>query len=107
LAQGGMGAVYLARQISLDRQVAIKVLPPAWGAEAGYAQRFQTEAKAMAKMHHNHIVGVFDFGLTSAGHLYLVMEYVRGQTLHDLIRLKKLQFSKIQGIALQLCDGLA
>jgi hypothetical protein len=107
LAQGGMGAVYLARQISLDRQVAIKVLPPAWGAEAGYAQRFQTEARAMAKLQHNHIVGVFDFGITSAGHLYLVMEYVRGETLHELIKLKKLPRPKIQGIALQLCDGLS
>src|SRR6187549_1940267 len=102
LAQGGMGAVYLAKQVSLDRLVAIKVLPPAWGAEAGYAQLFQTEARAMAKLHHNHIVGVFDFGLTTEGHLYLVMEYVPGQTLHDMIRLKKLPIMKVQALALQL-----
>jgi serine/threonine protein kinase len=107
LAHGGMGAVYLARQISLDRLVAIKVLPAAWGAEAGYAQLFQTEARAMAKLHHNHIVGVFDFGITAEGHLYLVMEYVPGQTLHDMIRLKKLPLVKVQGLALQLCDALA
>lgn len=107
LAQGGMGAVYLARQISLDRLVAIKVLPPAWGAEAGYAELFQREAKAMAKLHHNHIVGVFDFGITTGGHLYLVMEYVSGHTLHELIRLHKLPTAKVQGLALQLCDGLA
>ncbi|RBP47840.1 serine/threonine protein kinase [Roseimicrobium gellanilyticum] len=106
LAQGGMGAVYLARQISLDRLVAIKVLPPSWGAEKGYAQRFQTEARAMAKLRHNHIVGVYDFGITSDGHLYLVMEYVEGQTMHDMIRLRRLPVVKVQGIALQLCDAI-
>jgi serine/threonine protein kinase len=74
LAQGGMGAVYLAKQISLDRLVAIKVLPPSFAGEKGYAQRFQSEAKAMAKLRHNHIVGVYDFGITTDGHLYLVME---------------------------------
>jgi serine/threonine protein kinase len=107
LAQGGMGAVYLARQVSLDRLVAIKVLPPAWGADAGYAQLFQTEARAMAKMHHNHIVGVFDFGITTGGHFYLVMEYVPGQTLHDMIRLKKLPLAKVQGLVLQICDAVS
>lgn len=106
LAQGGMGAVYLAKQISLDRLVAIKVLPAEWGAEQGYAQRFQVEARSMAKLQHNHIVGVFDFGITSAGHLYLVMEYVAGQTLHDMIRLRRLPLMKVQGIVLQLCDGV-
>ncbi|MEZ0273756.1 MAG: protein kinase, partial [Roseimicrobium sp.] len=106
LAQGGMGAVYLAKQISLDRLVAIKVLPPSWGSEKGYAQRFQTEAKAMAKLRHNHIVGVYDFGITSDGHLYLVMEYVEGQTIHDMIRLRRLPVPKVQGIALQLCDAI-
>jgi serine/threonine protein kinase/WD40 repeat protein len=107
LAQGGMGAVYLARQVSLDRLVAIKVLPPAWGADAGYAQLFQTEARAMAKLQHNHIVGVFDFGITTEGHFYLVMEYVPGQTLHDMIRLKKLPLAKVQGVALQICDAVS
>ncbi len=106
LAQGGMGAVYLARQLSLDRLVAIKVLPPAWGAERGYAQRFQTEAKAMAKLRHNHVVGVYDFGITTAGHLYLVMEYVEGETLHDMIRLRRLQPQKVQALALQFCEAI-
>ena len=106
LAQGGMGAVYLAKQISLDRLVAIKVLPPSWGEEKGYAQRFQTEARAMAKLRHNHIVGVYDFGITSAGHFYLVMEYVEGQTLHDMIRLRRLTPASTQAIALQLCEAI-
>lgn len=107
LAQGGMGAVYLARQLTLDRLVAIKVLPQAWGSAPKYAERFQYEARAMAKMHHNGIVGVYDFGMTTAGHLYLVMEYVEGETLHELIQTQSLTPKKAHSIALQLCDAVA
>ncbi|MEY4483252.1 MAG: hypothetical protein RL693_704 [Verrucomicrobiota bacterium] len=107
LAQGGMGAVYLARQLTLDRLVAIKVLPQAWGSAPKYAERFQYEARAMAKMHHNGIVGVYDFGMTAAGHLYLVMEYVEGETLHELIQTQSLTPKKSHSIALQLCDAVA
>lgn len=107
LAQGGMGAVYLARQLTLDRLVAIKVLPQAWGSAPKYAERFQFEARAMAKMHHNGIVGVYDFGMTAAGHLYLVMEYVEGETLHELIQTHSLTPKKAHSIALQLCDAVA
>lgn len=107
LAQGGMGAVYLARQLTLDRLVAIKVLPQAWGSAPKYAERFQYEARAMAKMHHNGIVGVYDFGMTAAGHLYLVMEYVEGETLHELIQTQSLTPKKAHSIALQLCDAVS
>ncbi len=107
IAQGGMGAVYLARQLTLDRLVAIKVLPQAWGSAPKYAERFQYEARAMAKMHHNGIVGVYDFGMTAAGHLYLVMEYVEGETLHELIQTQSLTPKKAQAVALQLCDAVA
>ncbi|MFZ4766707.1 MAG: protein kinase domain-containing protein, partial [Roseimicrobium sp.] len=77
-----------------------------WGVAQGYAERFQTEARSMARLHHNHIVAVYDFGLTSAGHLYLVMEYVDGQTLHDMIRYSRLTLPMVQGVALQLCDAI-
>lgn len=107
IAQGGMGAVYLARQLTLDRLVAIKVLPQAWGSAPKYAERFQYEARAMAKMQHNSIVGVYDFGMTAAGHLYLVMEYVEGDTLHELIQTQSLTPKKSHSIALQLCDAVA
>ncbi|CAN5911398.1 hypothetical protein BH11VER1_BH11VER1_13780 [soil metagenome] len=107
IAQGGMGAVYLARQLTLDRLVAIKVLPQAWGSAPKYAERFQYEARAMAKMHHNGIVGVYDFGMTAAGHLYLVMEYVEGETLHELIQTQNITPKKAHAVALQLCDAVA
>lgn len=84
-AFGGMGAVYKARQESLDRPVAIKILPPAFGAEPEFAERFRSEARAMARLTHSNIVGVYDFGITAGGHLYLVMEWVEGPTLHEMI----------------------
>src|SRR5215470_16487340 len=62
LGQGGMGAVYRARQIKLDRLVALKVLPPAVANDPGFAERFTREARALARLNHPHIVGVHDFG---------------------------------------------
>jgi serine/threonine protein kinase len=106
IAQGGMGAVYLGRQASLDRFVAIKVLPPTFGGEMDFAARFQIEARAMAKLQHGNIVGVFDFGTTRVGHLYLVMEYVDGSTLHDLIHTGHVTKEHALSFALQLCDAI-
>lgn len=106
IAQGGMGAVYLGRQPNLDRPVAIKVLPPAWGDSEGFASRFQTEARSMAKLSHGNIVAVHDFGVTTEGHLYLIMEWVPGETLHQLIQRNALRPAQIGTIALQLCDAL-
>lgn len=106
-AFGGMGAVYRARQVSLDRLVAIKILPPEFGRQEDFADRFKSEARAMAKLNHTHIVGVYDFGITKEGHLYLVMEWVEGQTLHTLIHKGSIPVRKAASLAMQLCDALA
>ena len=106
-AFGGMGAVYRARQVSLDRLVAIKILPPEFGRQEDFADRFKSEARAMAKLNHTHIVGVYDFGITKEGHLYLVMEWVEGQTLHTLIHQGSIPVRKAANLAMQLCDALA
>ncbi|MCF7788424.1 MAG: serine/threonine protein kinase [Prosthecobacter sp.] len=106
-AFGGMGAVYRARQVSLDRLVAIKILPPEFGRQEDFADRFKSEARAMAKLNHTHIVGVYDFGITTEGHLYLVMEWVEGQTLHTLIQNGSIPVRKAASLAMQLCDALA
>lgn len=106
-AFGGMGAVYRGRQVSLDRPVAIKILPPEFGRQEDFADRFKSEARAMAKLNHTHIVAVYDFGITQEGHLYLVMEWVEGQTLHTLIQKGSLPVRKAANLAMQLCEALA
>lgn len=106
-AFGGMGAVYKARQQSLDRPVAIKILPPEFGAEPEFAERFKAEARAMAKLNHTHIVAVYDFGITRSGHLYLVMEWVQGHTLHEIIHKGSVPVKRAAHLAAQLCDALA
>ena len=106
-AFGGMGAVSMGRQVSLDRPVAIKILPPEFGQQEDFAERFKSEARAMAKLNHTHIVGVYDFGITQEGHLYLVMEWVEGQTLHTLIQKGSIPVRKAANLAMQLCEALA
>ena len=65
IGRGGMGAVYKARQPGLDRLVALKILPPKAGSDPGFAERFTREARALARLSHPNIVGVYDFGQVS------------------------------------------
>ena len=81
IAQGGMGAVYRATQKSLDRPVAIKILPKEFGADEGFRASFEAEAKAMAKLNHPNLIGVYDFGDID-GMLFIVMEFVEGKALY-------------------------
>lgn len=107
LGVGGMGAVYLARQAALDRWVAIKLLPESAAQNEEDAGRFITEARSMARLTHVHIAAVYDFGQTTQGHLYLVMEYVNGLDLHRLIHRDEVTPERIRSLVPQLCDALA
>jgi serine/threonine-protein kinase len=80
LGQGGMARVYRGRQEHLDRDVAIKVLPPYYAADPAFIERFKLEARAMAMLSHPHIVTVHDAGEDN-GQLYIIMEYISGGTL--------------------------
>jgi serine/threonine protein kinase/ribosomal protein S27AE len=82
LGEGGMAAVYRAYQASLDREVAIKVLPIAFGHDQSFADRFNREARAMARLSHPNIVTIHDAG-EDQGRLYIVMAYIPGGTLKD------------------------
>src|ERR1700677_1971451 len=75
IGQGGMGAVYKARQKQLDRIVALKILPPQAADGPGFAERFTREAQALAKLNHPHIVTLYEFGQTN-GLYYFLMEFV-------------------------------
>ncbi len=105
LGQGGMGAVYKARQRKLDRMVAIKVLPPEWGRDPAFAERFGREARALARMNHANIVSVHDFG-EAGGNYYLIMEYVDGANLRQFLTTSRLQPWQALPIIMQVCDAL-
>ena len=107
LGRGGMGAVYKARQIELDRFVAIKLLPLEISVDNDFAERFRREARAMARLDHPNIVGVYDFGATNEGHLYFVMAYVEGANLHQMIHGPGLAPAQSLEIVDGVCDALA
>lgn len=84
LARGGMGEVLLAADERLDRPVAIKVLHEEYAQSTAFRQRFEREARAMAGLNHPNMVQLYDYG-EEDGHPFLVMEYVRGRTMRDLL----------------------
>src|SRR5574341_2264151 len=80
LGAGGMGEVYLARDIRLDRDVAVKVLPEHLAQDPGALGRFEREAKALAALNHPNILSIYDFG-EQDGVAFAVMELLKGETL--------------------------
>ena len=105
IGKGGMGAVYKARQRGLDRLVALKILPPDIGNDPAFAERFAREARALARLNHPHIVGVYDFGQID-GLYYFVMEFVDGVNLRQAIHSGSLQTKDALTIVPQICDAL-
>src|SRR4030095_9466322 len=81
LGIGGMGTVYRARHLLIDRPVAIKVLNPRFVEDEAAQVRFRREAKAAGRLQHTNAVGVTDFGSTTDGYVYIVMELLEGRTL--------------------------
>jgi len=105
LGRGGMGVVYKARQKSLDRWVAIKILAPERVGEERFAERFAREAQMLASLSHPNIVTVFDYGETG-GLYYIVMEFVDGVNLRDLLREGKLEPRQALTIVPPVCEAL-
>lgn len=106
IAKGGMGAVYRARQKSLDRDVAIKVLPRHFGEDAQFRASFEAEAKSMAKFNHPNLIGIYDFGQVD-GLLYIIMEMVHGKSLYDFSYGKTIDPSEAARIVSGTLRGLA
>jgi predicted Ser/Thr protein kinase len=105
LGQGGMGAVYKARQKGLDRLVALKILPLEVGRNTAFAERFTREAKALARLNHPNIVAIYDVGQIG-GLYYFLMEYVDGVNLRQALRAGQLQPQQALQIVPQLCEAL-
>jgi predicted Ser/Thr protein kinase len=105
LGRGGMGVVYKARQLQLDRIVALKILAPSDAAAPGFVERFRREAKSLAKLNHPNIVHVHDFG-ESNGLYYFVMEFVDGANIRALISSQKMTAAEALAIVPKICDAL-
>ena len=86
IKRGGMGAVYRGKHVMMDKTVAIKVLRPSLAGDDAIVARFSREAKAASRISHPHAVSVTDFGEAENGVVFLVMEYLDGRTLKDIIR---------------------
>lgn len=106
IGQGGMATVYKAYQASMDRNVAIKVLPGQLAESREFTQRFQQEAHIIARLEHPHILPVFDYG-ESEGVTYLVMRYLDAGTLRDKMENgRPLPLDEIDRLFTQLADAL-
>ncbi|MDA1230556.1 MAG: serine/threonine-protein kinase, partial [Planctomycetota bacterium] len=120
LGQGGMGAVYKARQTKLDRMVAVKIIRAETTGDPAFAERFMREARTLAKLNHSGIVAVHDFGEIAAPEFaaasssqqspstlfYFIMEYVDGANLRQLMQAGQLSPELAVNIVPQICDAL-
>lgn len=108
IGRGGMGAVYRARQLSLGRVVAVKVLPAeAITQDPVFEQRFRREARILSRLRHPGIVGLFEFGSTLAGDLYFTMELVAGESLAARLATGKLGQNETLALLRQVCEAVA
>jgi serine/threonine protein kinase len=105
LGRGGMGVVYKARQKSLNRIVALKLLAPERVRDAQFAERFTREAQTLAALNHPNIVTIYDFG-QAGGFYFLLMEFVDGVNLRQLLRARKFTPEEALAIVPPLCDAL-
>ena len=105
LGRGGMGVVYKARQITLDRLVALKLLAPEREKDPQFSDRFAREAQALAKLSNPNIVTVYDFG-QAGGFFFLLMEYVDGANPRTLLQAHKFTPEQALAIIPPLCDAL-
>lgn len=109
LGAGGMGAVFEATHLRLDRLVAIKVLRPVFVGHDEFIKRFLREAKAASKIRHRNVVEILDFGEASGSLVYSVMEFLEGQDLEDLLRAQpdnRLPWSQTCNLLVQVASGL-
>ena len=107
LGEGGMGRVYLASHLRLPQQAAIKVLHPSMVQDSAAVQRFNREASNAAKIEHDRVARVFDFGETKTGLVFIAMEFVPGQTLRSILEEQpRLSPARVANLIYQVAEGL-
>jgi serine/threonine-protein kinase len=107
LGEGGMGVVYLAEQLSIDRKVALKVLQGDFARDNEFVRRFRDEARAAASVKHRNVVTVYDYDQAEDGSLFIAMEYLEGQTLGEIIRQEgAMESGRAVRLGMQIAEGL-
>jgi len=107
IGEGGMGAVYLAEQPSVGRNAVIKIVHPWLSSDPKIAARFDTEARAAARLQNPHIVSIYNYGRLPDHTLFIAMEYLEGCTIAELMRSEgRLDPHRAVGIATQVCEAL-
>ncbi len=106
VGRGGMGTIYHARQTSLDRDVALKIIDRSISNNTTFLDRFEREAKALAKLNHPNIVSVFDYGNTSDGQAYFIMEFVHGLNLREAMQSMPIDLSHSTEIVCSVATAL-
>jgi serine/threonine protein kinase len=107
LGEGGMGAVFLAEHLKLQKKVALKIILPQFAGDGEIAERFAREAMASAKLDHPHVASALDYGTLPEGGAYLVMQYVRGRSLRAAAVEHAGDWRFACGIGAQIADALA
>ena len=108
IREGGMGTVYLATHLGIDRKVAVKVLHPVYSRSPEVVTRFRHEARAASRIGHPNIIEIFDSGETAEGAIYFAMEHLVGQDLADLLDHSHiLPVERTITIGIQICQALA
>src|ERR1019366_5814178 len=108
IGTGAMGAVFRARQMALEKTVAIKVMHGEHASDPAFAARFHREAKAASRLNHPNSIQILDFGAEADGLLYIAMEYLDGRSLHALLRDEwPLAPARVANIAMQTLAALA
>lgn len=106
IGEGGMGVVYIAEHVEIEKKVALKVLRDDFSKRPEVVERFRQEAKSASKIGHAHIVDVTDFGQLNDGGVYFAMEYLQGQGLSELIRKQRIPLERAAGIIKQIARAL-
>jgi hypothetical protein len=107
IGEGGMGVVYKARQTSIDRVIALKMLNSQMAGDPTWVQRFYNEAKACSRLQHPNTIRMFDFGQTSDGRLFMTMEFLDGVSLREALSKGPLAPQRVVKVLIQCCASLA
>jgi serine/threonine-protein kinase len=107
LGEGGMGAVYLAEHVVIQKKIALKVLAPELARRPDLVARFLQEARSASRIGHENVIDISDFGQAGDGYVYIAMEFLDGQDLGELVRSKgALPWPRARDISMQICRAL-